>query len=493
MASRRIGSLKTVDEFRGYLAELNIDLPVDDQPQSQDEQSPMAQSIQVGNFLVGNRWAVHPMEGWDATLQGKPSEHTLRRWNNFGESGCKLIWGGEAVAVCPEGRANPNQLYSCKENEQSLAELLQVLKQAHQREYGDNACDDLMVGLQLTHSGRYCRPNEKTKLESHIAYHHPLLDQRIGLDPADDSAILSDEDLEQIVQQFIQAAQIADRVGFQFVDIKHCHGYLGHELLSGFTRPGKYGGSFEGRTRFLREICEGVRATCPNLQIGVRLSLFDSLPFQPAGVDEKTGRPTVGQPADFSGDDYAGFGCNRSSPLDIDLREPIQLLQLMRDELGITLVNLSAGSPYSNPHIQRPAYFPPSDGYQTPEDPLVGCVRQIQAVAEIKKAVPNLPIVGTAYTYFQEYLPHVAQAVIRRDDVDFVGIGRLLLSQWKLPAQVLRGENYRATKKICRTFSDCTTGPRNGLISGCYPLDDHYKQMPEFQKLKEIKSAKRKK
>ncbi len=492
MAYRRIASLKTVDEFRDYLSQLDLDLPVDNEPLSRQQQSPLAQSLQVGDFLVGNRWAVHPMEGWDGSREGKPSGHTFRRWNNFGESGCKLIWGGEAVAVSSEGRANPNQLMINSENEKSLAELLDVLKQAHIKEFGANSCDDLFVGLQLTHSGRYCRPNDKAKLEPRIAYHHPLLDERIGLTPDDDSALLSDVELEQLIEKYIQAAQIASRIGFQFVDIKHCHGYLGHELLSGFTRPGKYGGDFNGRTRFLREICEGIHTACPNLQLGVRLSLFDLLPFQPAGIDEKTGRPGIGEPMTYSGKDYAGFGCNRNSPLQIDLREPIRLLELMRDELGITLVNLSAGSPYYNPHIQRPAYFPPSDGYQPPEDPLVGCVRQIQAVAEIKKAVPGLAMVGTAYTYFQEYLPHVAQAVLRRGDVDFVGIGRLLLSQWQLPAQVLRGENYKAKKKICRTFSDCTTGPRNGLISGCFPLDDYYKKMPEFQQLKEIKSANRK-
>lgn len=492
MAYRRIASLKTVDEFRDYLLQLGIDLEIDSNPLSNDEKSPLAKSMMIGDFLVGNRWAVHPMEGWDATRDGKPSEHTLRRWNNFGESGCKLIWGGEAVAVCPEGRANPHQLISSSENESSLAQLLETLKQAHRREYGADACDDLMVGLQLTHSGRFCRPNEKTKLEPRIAYHHPLLDERIGLDASDDSALLSDDDLEQLVERYVRAAQIADRVGYHFVDIKHCHGYLGHELLSGYSRPGKYGGDLAGRTQFLREICEGIRATCPGLQIGVRLSLFDFLPFQPAGFDEKTGRPAIGEPVAYNGEDYAGFGCQRSSPLEMDLREPIQLLELMRDELGVTLVNLSAGSPYYNPHIQRPAYFPPSDGYAPPEDPLVGCVRQIQAVAQIKKAVSDLPMVGTAYTYFQEYLPHVAQAVVRRDDVDFVGIGRLLLSQWKLPAQVLRGEDYRSAKKICRTFSDCTTGPRNGLISGCFPLDDYYKQMPEFQTLKQMKLAKRK-
>lgn len=489
MAYSRIAALKTVENFRQYLDSLDLQLEVDEAPLSAAEGSPLAAPITVGGFSVGNRWAVHPMEGWDGTRDGQPSDYTRLRWQHFGESGCKLIWGGEAVAVRPDGRANPNQLYYSPENETALAELLQILTTAHQNQFGHAAADDLLVGIQLTHSGRYCRPNEKVRLEPRIAYRHPLLDARIGLQESDNSCLLSDHDVEELIECYVQAAQAAERIGFRFVDIKHCHGYLGHEFLSAYTRPGKYGGSFENRTRFLREICERIQAVCPNLLLGVRLSLFDLLPFQPEDYDPKTGRPGSGRPTAFSGADYPAFGCDRHNPLEIDLAEPIQLLKLMRDELNISLVNLTAGSPYYNPHIQRPAYFPPSDGYQPPEDPLVGCVRQILAVAEVKKAVPDLPVVGTAYTYFQEFLPHVAQAVVRRGEADFVGIGRLVLSQWQLPAQVLQGEDYRAAKKICRTFSDCTTGPRNGLISGCYPLDDTYKKLPEFQELKRIKST----
>lgn len=488
MAYSRVAALKTVEQFRDYLQSLGLQLELDDAPLSAAAGSPLAKPIEVGGFRVGNRWAVHPMEGWDATSDGKPTEFTLRRWEHFGESGCKLIWGGEAVAVRRDGRANPNQLYFAPENQAGLGEILQRLKTAHTNTFGASACDDLLVGLQLTHSGRYSRPNDKARLEPRIAYRHPLLDSRIGLPADDTAALLGDDEVEQLIEQYISAAKVAQELGYQFVDIKHCHGYLGHEFLSAYDRPGQFGGTFENRTRFLREICAGIQRECPGLLLGVRLSLFDFLPFQPENIDPKTGRPGVGAPMSYAGSSYTGFGCDRSQPMQIDLTEPIQLLKLMRDEFGISLVNLTAGSPYYNPHIQRPAYFPPSDGYQPPEDPLVGCVRQIQAVQAVKQAVPDLPIVGTAYTYFQEYLPHVAQAVVRNGGVDFVGIGRLVLSQWQLPAQVLQGDDYRAPKKICRTFSDCTTGPRNGLISGCYPLDEHYKALPEFQELKKIKA-----
>jgi NADPH2 dehydrogenase len=171
----------------------------------------------------------------------------------------------------------------------------------------------------------------------------------------------------------------------------------------------------------------------------------------------------------------------------LDLAEPTAFLQLLR-ELGIKLVNLSAGSPYYTPHIQRPALFPPSDGYRPPEDPLVGVARQIAVTAQLKARFPDLAIVGTGYSYLQEWLPHVAQAVMRQGMADFVGLGRMALSYPQLPADVLAGRKMQR-KLFCRTFSDCTTAPRQGLVSGCYPLDDFYKQMPEAAQLAEAKKG----
>jgi 2,4-dienoyl-CoA reductase-like NADH-dependent reductase (Old Yellow Enzyme family) len=159
----------------------------------------------------------------------------------------------------------------------------------------------------------------------------------------------------------------------------------------------------------------------------------------------------------------------------------------MLTDLGVKLINISCGSPDYNPHIQRPAIFPPSDGYEPPEDPLVGVARQIDVVRQLKRACPGAIFVGSGYTYLQDYLPHVAQAVVREGWTDFVGIGRLVLSYWDLIADTLAGRPMQA-KRICRTFSDCTTAPRNGIISGCYPLDDHYKQAPEHEQLKARKS-----
>ena len=487
----RIPTLKSVDDFRQALASLGLELPVDDRPLSAVEGTPLASPLSVGDLKIGNRWCIHPMEGWDGTPGGQPSEHTLRRWRNFGLSGAKLLWGGEAFAVRPDGRANPRQLCYRPENVASLHELITTARNAHTEAFGPGSTDDLLIGLQLTHSGRFCKPNRSDRFEPRVAYHHPVLDARVGIKADDDSCVWTDGEIRELIAAYVVSVKAAQAAGFGFVDLKCCHGYLGHEFLSAFDRPGDYGGDFAGRTRFIRELVSAVRSECPGLEIGIRLSLWDTFAYRPDPALSTPAKLGPGIAVTTDSPLYPVFGANRQNPLEIDLREPIALIDQLWREHGVELWNLTAGSPYYNPHVQRPAIYPPSDGYSPPEDPLIGCVRQIQAVRDVRRSftADNAPLfVGTAYTYFQEYLPHVAQAVVRDGWVDSVGLGRLVLSDWQLPAKVLEGKNYAADKKICRTFSDCTTAPRNGIISGCYPLDPYYKEMPEAAELKRIKA-----
>lgn len=465
----RMARFNSPAALRTRLGELGLDLNLDDELLP-DPQSPLAQPLSLpgDGRTISNRWCIQPMEGWDGTDDGKPTELTMRRWQRFGESGAKLIWGGEAVAVIPEGRANPNQLLIRDANLRELERLRQTLVAAHTTRWG---AEGLLVGLQLTHSGRFARPQGKP--QPVILYHHPILDRRLGLDAS--YPLITDAQLDDLTGDFVRAARLAQAAGFDFVDIKHCHGYLLHEMLSAVERPGRYGGSFENRTRFLRQVVNGIRTEAPGLRIGVRLSAFDFIPFKPAadGVGQPEAWPEgKAYPYAFGGD---GSGTG------IDLGEVNQLLDLL-ESLGVQLVNLSAGSPYYCPHIQRPALFPPSDGYLPPEDPLVGVARQIGVTAELKARYPRLIFVGSAYSYLQEWLPHIAQWNVRRGGVDFVGIGRMALSYPDLCGDVLMGRSLQR-KRICRTFSDCTTAPRMGLVSGCYPLDDFYKSRPEAEQL----------
>ena len=479
----RLGTVKDVAQFQEYLDLLGLAIPCDRQVLCGPE-SPLRQPLERAAIKIGNRMAVHPMEGWDGTPDGNPTENTLRRWRRFGGSGAKFIWGGEAVAVTHSGRANPNQLVIAAHTREGLARLRSALVEEHHRVTGST--DGLLVGLQLTHSGRYSRPNAQDRPEPRILYHHPILDRRLRL--PSDYPLLTDGEIGAIIEDFHRAAQIAGDLGFDFVDIKHCHGYLGHEFLSAHTRAGRYGGSFENRTRFLREVVEGIRSVAPVLKIGVRVSAFDTVPFRPDPAQSSNGKlgPGIPETSESLLPYRWGFGVDSRNPTEMDLSEPIEFLLLL-EELGIPLVNLTAGSPYYNPHIQRPALYPPSDGYQPPEDPLVGVARQMQVTRELKQRFPNLIIVGTAYSYFQDFLPHVAQGAIREGWADVVGLGRMVLTYPEFLWDASEGRAIEH-KRVCRTFSDCTTAPRNGLPSGCYPLDAYYKGSRLAAQLKAVKA-----
>lgn len=470
----RMAQIKTAPELTTYLQTNGVDLAFDETLLPPAE-SPFNRPITLrSGKTIGNSLCILPMEGWDGTPDGKPTGFTRKRWLKFAESGAKLLFGCEAVAVCHDGKANPNQLVINTETIGELAGLRQLIVDKHTEQFGST--DDLVIGLQLTHSGRFCKPSSHTKFESKILYTHPYLNQKFGMAP--DYPTLTDEAIDGIIQQYIDAAVLAQQAGFDFVDIKHCHGYLGHEFLSAVDRAGRYGGSFENRTRFLRTIVEGIQQAAPGLEMGIRLSAFDLLPF-------KKGLNDVGEPEKTDTYPYA-FG-GQQSGLTINLDEPKAFLALAQS-LGIQMICITGGSPYYNPHLMRPALFPPSDGYLPPEDPLLGVKRQIDVTCELKKAFPELVIIGSGYSYLQEWLPNVAQYVLRNGMADSVGFGRMVLSYPTMPADMVAGRSL-IRNHICRTFSDCTTAPRNGLVSGCYPLDPLYKKLPEADQLKAIKET----
>ncbi len=460
----QIKNIRSVEAFRGRCSELDISIPISESDVIPGvlTTSTTFEDGSAGHFVSANRFAILPMEGWDATEDGRPTDLVRRRWRNFGQSGCGVVWA-EATAVHPDGRANPRQLMIDSTRVDDFRALRSELH------------SDQIVGLQLTHSGRWAKPGAQP--EPKIAYRHPELDDRVG---AHDASVLSDTALDDLVERYIEAAIATAEAGFDFVDIKHCHGYLLHELLSAYSRPGRYGGDLAGRTNFLRSVVAGIRSRVPQLAIAVRLSAFDVRPYI-------AGPNGFGVPA--QSDKYPHAFGSAADGTTFDLSETHQLFEVFTS-LGIGLVSVTAGSPYYNPHVQRPAYFPPSDGYQPPEDPLVGVARHLAVCRELAEAHRSISVIGSAYSYLQDFVPEVAHAVVESGGAAMVGLGRMALSYPHLARDVLAGTALDR-HLVCRTFSDCTTAPRNGLVSGCFPLDPFYKDHPDRVHLTAAKRAQR--
>ena len=427
---------------------------------------PLAQPITVEGKALLNRFAIHPMEGWDATESGAPTEWTLRRWRHFGLSGAALVWGGEAFAVVPEGRANPRQL--CRHPATDSAATLAALRAevvAGRAEAGV-ANEPFLLGLQLTHSGRFSVPLPKSP-QPKPAQRHPVLEKRYAAQR--DAALITDTELDDLVGAYANSAKLAWNAGFDFVDLKACHGYLVHDLLGAHLRPGPYGGDFNGRTRFLRLLIEAVRSECMGLAIGVRFSAFDRLPHEPSSADG------LGVPSPHELPWRHSFGLDAAHPERTDFTEAVELARMLARR-DVRLLNVTAGSPYWCPHAQRPALFPPSDGYGPPRDPLLDVADLLRAAQAVSAAQQGLTVVATGLSYLQEFLPHVAEAELARRSFDFAGIGRLVLSDPGYPRRYVQ-EGRVERRLLCRTFSECTTAPRQGQISGCYPLDPEYKAL----------------
>jgi NADPH2 dehydrogenase len=463
----QVRTLRDHAQLTARLAALGLagDLAVDPEV---DPGGPLAAPLGVAGREAPNRFCVLPMEGWDGEGDGRPSDLVRRRWRRFGAAGAGIVWA-EATAVRTDGRANPRQLVLDATTADALAALRRDLVDAHAEAGGGR--HGPVVGLQLTHSGRWSRPAGEPA--PRVAYRHPLLDPRAGIaaGPAGDAAVLSDAELDALADDYVRAAVRAQRAGFDFVDVKHCHGYLLHELLSAVDRPGPYGGDLAGRTRFLRRVADGVRAEAPGLGLAVRLSAFDLVPH--------AGRPGDGRgvPEDAGPGPYRYSFGGDGTGLGVDLSEVHELVRMARS-WGVDLVSVTGGSPYYCPHAQRPAWFPPSDGYLPPRDPLVEVARLAAVTAAIARAHPDVTVVASGLSYLQQWLPHAAQALVRAGGAAAAGYGRMALSYPDLARDVLAGRPL-ARNRICRTLSDCTTAPRQGLVSGCYPYDPFYKALPE--------------
>ena len=357
-----------------------------------DDFSSLFQPLEIRGKKLKNRLAIQPMEGCDGTLDGFPDELTYRRYQRFGAGGAALIWG-EATAIADEGRMNPRQLRIYHKTVPALTKMLDQCRDAHQEATGST--DGLLIGLQLTHSGRFSF--RKPLIATRDPLLDPLtLDKSTGKTIDDQYPLLSDDDLKRIEDQYLTAVGLAVKCGVDFVDLKQCHRYLLSELLGAHNRDGDYGGSFENRTRLMRNIVQRTRAEYPDLIIATRLNAYDGIPFRGEGEE------FIGQPVPHELPLVNGFGMDLNDFTQEDTSEPIKLAQQMR-EWGVDLLNVSAGNPYACPHYVRPAEFPPVDGYHAPEHPLLGVLRHFRLTRAIQEAVPDIPVIGSGYSWLQDY------------------------------------------------------------------------------------------
>lgn len=422
-----------LEELEAKIRSLGLDVELD------DDLSVLGRPVRIGGLEAPNSLAVHPMEGCDGTPDGNPDELTFRRYRRFGAGGAGLLWF-EATAVLGEARANPHQLCLTEKNLPQFEKLLTTTRRVC-RETSGTSHSPIMV-LQLTHSGRYSRPFGRG--EPIIAFHDPYLDQQMGI-PAN-YPVISDAELEAIEDKFVEAAGMARRIGFDAVDFKSCHRYLSSGLLAAHTRKGRYGGSFENRTRFLRNVIGKTRQQIgEDLAIAVRLNAYDGIPYP------------------------YGWGMCADGTLREDLSEPRRLLKLLYDS-GVRVVNISGGNPYYNPHVGRPYDQLAPDGPLPDEHPLVGVDRLFRITRQLQEEVPEMVIVGTGYSWLRQFCGHAAAANIRRGWATMVGLGREAIAYPEFARDLLSGKGMDPSK-VCIACSRCAYLMQRGGPAGCVVRD----------------------
>lgn len=417
----------TCDDFKAQNAQLGLDLPF------QDDTAVLGQPLTVGSKQIPNRLACQAMEGCDGTAQGSPDTLTHRRYERFAKGGAGLIWF-EATAVMEEGRANPRQLYIHEGNLDDFKRQVEAIKETGLKENGYAP----VVVMQATHSGRYSKPEGKPA--PLIAYNNPIFEKD---NPISSDRIVSDDYLDTVRDKLVEGAVLAEKAGFDGVDIKCCHRYLNSELLSAYERPGKYGGSLENRTRLLREGIAGAMESCgKDFIVSSRMNVYDGFP-----------RPY-------------GFGVGESG-IEFDPTEPVWLLKQLKGQ-GVELLNITMGNPYFNPHVNRPFVM---GGYEAQEHPLEGVARMLKGIATLKKEVPELKLICSAVSYLGVAAPHVVAAFVQNSGFDMGGFGRTIFAYPDFAKDILM-TGAMEKNKICICCSKCTEIMRqSGGTPGCVIRD----------------------
>lgn len=418
--------MKTED-FLAQNEELGTALPYS------EDTSVLANKVEVAGKIFPNRLACQAMEGCDGTRDGRPDELTKRRYRRFAEGGAGIIWF-EATAVMNEGRANPRQLYITEDTLDAFKAEVEDIKETAMKTNGYEP----KIFMQATHSGRYSKPTGTP--DPLIAYNNPIFE---GDKPIPSDHIVSDEYLDRVGEALVNGAVLAEKAGFDGVDIKCCHRYLNSELLSAYNREGRYGGSLENRTRLLRESVQGaIQSTGDDFLVSSRLNVYDGFKYP------------------------YGFGVPTDGSLDFDPTEPAWLIQQLYN-YGVRILNVTMGNPYFNPHVNRPFAM---GGYEAPEHPLEGVKRVLCGTAELKKNVPDMKIICSAVSFLGVAAPHVVSAFIKDGGFDFAGFGRTIFAYPDFARDII-GKGEMDKNKCCICCSKCTQIMRAGGTPGCVIRD----------------------
>lgn len=434
---------KTLEEVKERAEELKVYLPFSSSTDI------LKTPLKVGNVTFHNRMGIAPMEGADSLEDGSPSDYTIRRYVNEAIGGSALIWF-EAISIVPEGRSSKTQLLLTEENVESYKRMNEKIKEAGRKA---NGFEPYLI-MQANHSGRYSNPDNRPA--PMIAYRHPQLEQYRA---ADDSCIVTDDYLKSLEESFGKAALLAKKAGFDAVDIKSCHGYLLAELLSAYDRAGQYGGNYENRTRLLKN---GIKAAKvwedENFQVTCRLGIYDGYEYP------------------------WGFGVSEGSGLKPDLKEPIRLVKELYGNCGIQMMNLTMGNPYATTHVTRPFDM---GKYEPEEHPFTGIGRMIAGIGEVKKAVPEMVIFGSAPTYLRQFADLYTAGAVEEGFCDGMLFGRMAFADPDYANEIIKNGRIDP-KRVCMTCGKCGDLIRAHKPTGCV-IRDPKTFMPFYKEFLEIK------
>jgi len=428
----------TCEDFKSQNIELKTNLPFSEKIDI------LSEPKKVGNKIVPNRLVCQAMEGCDGTKEGSPDELTKRRYSRFAKGGAGMIWF-EATAVLEEGRANPRQLYITENN---LDDFKREVAEIKETSLKANGYEPIIV-MQATHSGRYSKPQGVPA--PLIAYNNPIFEKD---NPISSDRIVTDDYLDRVGEALVKGATLAEKAGFDGVDIKCCHRYLNSELLSAFERDGRYGGSLENRTRLLRESVKGAIESCgKDFIVSSRLNVYDGFEYP------------------------YGFGVKKDGGLEFDTTEPLWLIKELYS-YGVRLLNITMGNPYFNPHVNRPFA---KGGYEVAEHPLEGVARVLEGTKKLKEMVPEMDIICSAVSFLGVAAPHVVASYIQDGKFDFAGFGRTIFAYPDFAKDIINNKEMDR-KKVCICCSKCTEIMRTpGGTPGCV-IRDKEVFMPIYKK-----------